>query len=216
MGAALTPCLAISGAFAHSLYILSAPSHYRLQNLALVFVLAAVFERSFHDLYPDDLMNTAFAHGVLIWLVHMVHVTLAQGDAGYIAGTSSTQSGDQELREGGWTCVSEVGLSTYHRAYKMLWNFRGIETSWQVVKTRRPGIHDETTEKQLRRRFLIRRLFTIFCRYIALAVLYEVSETDLPTWQAGGSVPDTCIHLSLSSNILTATSRPSHHPRNHR
>lgn len=169
--AALTPCLAISGAFAFSLYILSSPSHYRLSNIALVFVLTAGFERSFGDLYPDDVMNTVFAHGVLIWLVHMVHVTLVQGDASYIAGRS-TQSEDV-----GWSPASAPTLSPYHRAYKMLWNYRGIGTLWQVVKTSQPPLRDEKARRQLRRRFLLRRLLTIFCRYVALAVLYEVSES---------------------------------------
>lgn len=197
--AAIPPCIAISGAFAYSLYILSAPCHYRLENVALVFVLAAGFEKSFNDLYPDDLVNVAFAHGVLIWLVHMVHVTLVQGDAGYIAG-SSTQSGGQESKEGGWISVSAPGLSPYHRAYKMLYNFRGIGTSWQVVKTLQPGLQDEATNKQLRRRFLLRRLLTIFCRYIALAVLYEVSESNVLSWPTGSSLLDRSISLVEYAN----------------
>jgi hypothetical protein len=197
--AALPPFFAISGASAYSLYILSAPCHYRLENVALVFVLAACFERSFNNLYPDDLVNAAFAHGILIWLVHMVHVTLVQGDADYIAG-SSTQSGDQVIKEGGWTSVSAPGLSPYYRAYKILYNFRGIGTSWQVVKTLQPGLQDERTKKRVRRRFLFRRLITIFSRYIALAVIYEVSESDVLGWPTGSSLLDRSISLVEDAN----------------
>lgn len=178
--AALTPCIAISAAFTYSLYILSTPSHYRLESLALVSVLVAVFENSSNDLYPDDLLNAVFAYSVLIWLVHIFHVTIAQGSAGYISG-SSTRTGDQGLKERGWTVVSAPGLSPYHKAYKMLWNPRGIGTSWQVLKTLQPGVQDGTTKIHSRRAFLRRRLLTIICRYIALAVFYEVSESDMLT-----------------------------------
>lgn len=191
---ALPPCIAISAACAYSLYILSSPRHYRLENVALVFVLAAGFAKSFDDLYPDDRMNAVFAHGVLIWLVHMVHVTLVRGDAGYISG-NSTQSRGRELPEGGWTSVSAPGLGTYHRAYKILYNFRGIGTSWQVVKTPQQGPKDEAANNQSRNRFLLRRLFTIFCRYLALTAFYEVSESGLLGWPTGGSLLDGSLSL---------------------
>lgn len=96
----LPPCIAISAAFAYSLYILAAPHRYQLKNVVIVFVLAASFQKSFKHLYPDDLVNTVFAHATFIWLVHVAHITLVQGDAGYIAG-NSTQSGDRALKEGG-------------------------------------------------------------------------------------------------------------------
>src|SRR5512142_2631297 len=140
---ALPPCIAISAAFAYSLYILAAPHRYRLENAVVVFVLAAAFQKSFKHLYPDDLLNTVFAHATFIWLVHVAHVTLIQGDAGYIAG-NSTQSGDGPFKEEGWTPISASGLSPYHKAYKLLYNTRGIGTSWQVIKTQQLGTQDET------------------------------------------------------------------------
>jgi len=200
---ALPPCIAISAASAYSLYILSVPRHYRLESVALVFVLAAGFEKSFDDLYPDDRMNAAFAHGILMWLVHMVHVTLIRGNTDSLAG-NSTHSGGRELPEGGWTSVSAPGLGTYHRAYKMLYNFRGIGTSWQVVKTPQQGPSGEAAnKKQSRNRFLLRQLFTIFCRYFALAAFYEASESGVLGWPTGGSLLDK-IPLPWSP-MLTAT-----------
>lgn len=207
---AFPPCIAISAACAYSLYILSAPRHYRLESVALVFVLAAGFEKSFDDLYPDDRMNAVFAHGVLMWLVHMVHVTLVRGNTDSIAG-DSTQSGGREVPERGWTSVSAPGLGTYHRAYKMLYNFRGIGTSWQVVKTPQQGPRGEATNKQPRNRFLLRQLFTILCRYFALAAFYEVSESSVLGWPTGGSLLDGS--PLPWSHMLTAT-RPSYRPRN--
>ena len=183
--AALRPCIAISGALTYGLYVLSAPRHYRLENIAIILVLVAGFQQSFQDLYPDALLNSVFAHAVFIWLVHMVHVTLVRGDASYIAG-KFTESEDAKLKEGGWTPVSAPELGPYHRAYKMLFNVRGIGTSWQAVKTPQQGSRDETTNKQARRRFLLRRLLNIFCRYIALAVFYEVSESGVFGWPTGG------------------------------
>jgi hypothetical protein len=151
-------------------------------------VLAAAFEKSFNNLYPDDLLNTVFAHSVLIWLVHMAHVTLIQGDAGYIAGNSA-QSGDRELEKRGWTSILASGLGPYHKAYKLLYNPRGIGTSWQVVKTLQPGAQDETANKQLRRRFLLQRLLTIIYRFTDLVIFYEVSESGLLGWPTGSSLP---------------------------
>jgi hypothetical protein len=185
---ALPPCIAISAAFAYSLYILAAPHRYRLENVVIVFVLAAAFQKSFKYLYPDDLVNIVFAHATFIWLVHVAHVTLVQGDANYIAG-NPTQSGAQALKEGGWTSISASGLGPYHKAYKLLYNTRGIGTSWQVVKTQQPVVEDKTVYKQLRKRFLWQRLLTIFGRYVALIVFYEVSE--LLGWPIGSSLLDT-------------------------
>jgi len=192
---ALPPCIAILGAFAYSLYILSAPRRYRLKNVAIVFVISDGFAKSFNNLYPDDLLNTVFAHSVFIWLVHVAHVTLIQGDAGYIAGNSA-QLGDHELKGRGWTSISASGLSPYHKAYKLLYNPRGIGTSWQVVKTLQPGAQDETANqetanKQFRRRFLLRRLLTIICRSTALVVFYEVSESGWLGWPTGSSLPNS-------------------------
>ncbi len=173
-GASLAPCIAVSSAFGYGLYILSAPRHYRLDNLAIVVLLIAAFHQRFNDLYHEDQLNAIFAHGVLIWLVHMVHVVFVRGDASYIAG-SSTQSG--KLPKGAWTSISAPGLGSYRRAYKMLYNFRGIGTSWQVVKTPHLASGDEAADRiHLRRWFLLRQIFTVFCRYIALALFYEISE----------------------------------------
>jgi len=173
---ALRPCIAVSGAFAYGLYVLSAPQHYqhRLGNGAVIFALSAGFFQSFRDLFPDDTMNYSFALGILIWLVHMAHVAVFRGDAGYIAGNSAKS---EELSEGNWTAVSAPELSPYHRAYKMLWNFRGIGTSWQVVKTANRQLQDETTNGiQSRRQFFQRQIFTVFCRYLGLAIFFEISD----------------------------------------
>lgn len=207
---ALRPGTAILASFAYSLYILSAPAYYRLENVAIILVLSAIFEQSFGGLYPDDQLNVIFAHAVFIWLVHIVHVVLVRGDAGYIAG-SSTQSRGQKPPDGGWTPVSAPGISRYHRAYKMLYNVRGIGMPWQVVKTRRPELSDEATDNQSRRRFLLRRIFIIVCRYFALAVFYEVSEPSMLVGPTGGSFA-RWIRLS-GQNLLTFI-RPSHRPRN--
>jgi len=141
------------------------------------------------------------------WQVRILCPVLVRGDAGYIAG-NSTQSGDWELKEREWTSVSAPRLGPYHRAYKMLYNFRGIGTSWQVVKTLQPGSQDETTNKQLRRRFLLRRLLTIFCRYIALAILYEVSESGMLGWPTGSSLLDGSSSLVEYANCNQAVSPP--------
>jgi len=199
--ASLPPCIAISAAFAYSLYILAAPHRYQLKNVVIVYVLAAAFQKSFKHLYPNDLVNTVFAHATFIWLVHVAHVTLVRGDAGYIAG-NSIQSGDRALKEGGWTSISASGLGPYHKAYKLLYNTRGIGTSWQVVKTQQLGTQDETAYKQLRRCFLWQRLLTIFGRYVALVVFYEVSE--LLGWPIGSSLLGTLDLSPFSSMLMVA------------
>jgi len=160
LGAAIRPCIAISSASAYALYTFSAPSKYTARNTTIIFILSATFLRRFNDLLPDDQLNSIFAHGVLIWLIHIAHVALIRRNDGLTAATNP---------------ASKVNLSPFYQAYKMLYNYRGINTSWQVVKTPQTP-STPSSLSSARTDFLPRQLFTIFIRYLALALFYEVSE----------------------------------------
>jgi len=200
---ALRPCVSISLVIAYSLYILSSPQRYRLKHLAVIFLLGADYFQRLHDLYPDDHVNQAFAHGVLIHLLHMVHVVVLRRDDGYITTTSVPP--DHSSAEGS-RLLSKTNLSPSYRAYKMVFNFRGIGTSWQAIPTqhrlfpaqqqngngRKLSLSQYTSQGQqdsyacdvLSRRWddLLHRLFSILCRYLAAAIYYEITEPRIHIW----------------------------------
>ncbi|KAK4442729.1 membrane bound O-acyl transferase family-domain-containing protein [Podospora aff. communis PSN243] len=212
---ALRPCVSISGVIAYSLYTLSSPHRYRLKHVAVIFLLSADYFQHLHDLYPDDHANQAFAHGVLIHLLHMVHIVVLRRDDGYI-GTTSIQP--------------RHSSDDYHRAYKMVFNFRGIGTSWEAISTQHspfpaqqqtgngpikldtdqpvsPGQQDKNAHQALPRRWddLLRRLFSVICRYLTLSIYYEITEPQTHIWSQA-------LLLSRAypfSNLLSTTEMPA-------
>jgi len=211
---ALRPCVSILGIIAYSLYILSSPQRYRLKHIAILFLLSADYFQRLHDLYPDAHVNQAFAHGVLIHLLHMVHIVVLRRDDGYITTTSIQPD--------------------YYRAYKMLFNFRGIGTSWQAITTptqrrlfpaaqqqngngRQLDLHQPISQAQqdknacqvLSRTWddLVRRLFAILCRYLAAAVYYEVTESRIYTWSQALVRSQQAHHLPGLSTTAEMTAR---------
>lgn len=225
---ALRPCVSISSVIAYSLYTLSSPHRYRLKHVAVIFLLSADYFQRLHDLYPDDQVNQAFAHGVLIHLLHMVHIVILRRDDGYIT-TTSIQPGHSSEEEG-IRLFSKTGLGPYYRASKMVFNFRGISTSWEAISTQRrlfpaqqqngnglikldmnrpvsQGQLDKNACEVLSRRWddLLCRLFSILCRYLAVAVYYEIMESRIHIWSQA-LVLSRAHHFSglLSTTEMTA------------
>ncbi|KAL3476718.1 hypothetical protein BJX99DRAFT_258267 [Aspergillus californicus] len=92
-----------------------------LARVVFVFPIAGMLVVFYHmgDVFPDDTANEIWGMSALIWLSHMGHLVYINNDRQYIRPFHN-----------GHTAVS--WLSAGQNAFKMLFNCRGLRTSWAI------------------------------------------------------------------------------------
>ncbi|KAK4452253.1 hypothetical protein QBC34DRAFT_457307 [Podospora aff. communis PSN243] len=156
LATALRPGLALISSFTYALYTLASPGRHTPRNFTTVALLAAIFFHQSNHLTPDSQLNTISAHAVLLWLLHLTHIL-------FIRRNDDLPS----------------PLPSFIRAYKTIFNPRGINTPWSTVSTTPPLTKPNpspTTQTQPspRTAFLFAQSLIILTRYLSLSFLHSI------------------------------------------
>ncbi|KAK0611718.1 hypothetical protein B0T14DRAFT_571588 [Immersiella caudata] len=175
---ALRPGCAIISAFTYGFYTLASRERYTTRNFAMIVLLTTTFFHRFDCLSPDHQLNTIFAHAVLFWLLHLANILFIHRDDGLA-----------------------LGLTPYRRAYKTIFNPRGINTSWAVVSTPKPlpPIPNPSAPSP-RVAFLFAQSLIILCRYLSLSFFHGVSSA---LFSAPTAAPDSARPTALPWSTRT-------------